>query len=92
MSNDDIFNLEGVPSSIKSQLSKTKHRTSKHIYILDFFKLKPQLTIDEIIVACYRVHGKKFKRTLMQSTLYNFVCKNIIAKNSENKYELVKQG
>ncbi len=85
----DINKTDDLPESCKKNLKLLNMRdeTKK---LLDLFEIKNKLSIDEILVALYRLHKIEKTRSWVSSTLYNLSRKNLIKRIDGTKGDYEK--
>ena len=91
----DIFNLEtleDVPSEYKKKLKITKSATPNRsvTLILELFDIKSPLTLDEMMVAFYRLYEIQKERFWFSFNLRTLQDKNLVRKVSGTKDEWEK--
>jgi len=79
----DIFDLSDITDiSKKVELNLVGLRINKKTKkLLDLFNIKTSLSIDEILVALYRLYRIEETREWVSSTLYNLSRKNLVKKH-----------
>jgi len=79
----DIFDLSDITDiSKKVELNLVGLRIHKKTKkLLDLFNIKTSLSIDEILVALYRLYRIEETREWVSSTLYNLSRKNLVKKH-----------
>lgn len=75
----DLSKTDDLPEKIKEKLRRIPVRKDAK-KLLDLFKIKQTLSIDEIIVGLYRQYKMEKSRTWIHSTLYNLSRKEILKK------------
>lgn len=86
----DLKTLDDVPDSLKKKLSV--FRFSYNVQeLISLFKIKNRLTIDEIIVGCFRKYKKEHDRAWVSCTAYNLCKKGVLKKCNVGEYVLVKK-
>jgi hypothetical protein len=89
----DLEDLKDLPDSVKTILN-VHSLGMESTFLLNLFKIKKQLSINEIIVGLYRNHGLIKTRSWVSSTLYNLHRKNLVEKIGNKRtdcYQLVKK-
>lgn len=87
MSKKYIFDLrktDDIPDFCKKNL-KLLNITDETMRLLNLFDIKNPLSVDEIIVAIYRLYKNEKSRAWVTSTLYNLTRKNVIKKSKVKK-------
>lgn len=82
----DLDNLEGVSDSIKGMLTR-REKYGVNNKILSLFSMKPELTIDEVIIALYRKYKIEKKRIWYVSSLSIMAKKGMLIRISFGKYK-----
>lgn len=94
MNKDEIFSLSDtndLSEYCKKQLKQLKRIAIKDdvINLFDLFKIKNRLSVDEVIVAFYRLYEIEKTRSWFSATLSNLSKRGLIKKinGTEGKYE-----
>ena len=75
----DIKNIDDIPVCVKNNL--TSLRLSRKVkQLVSLFKIKNNLTIDEILVGGYRKNGLMESRSWVSCTLYNLYRRGLLKK------------
>jgi len=84
----DLSDISDLPIPLKNKLSilRSSSETRK---IINLFKMKDTLTIDEILVGFFREYKKEISRSWVSTTLYNLSRKGFVRKLKVGQYKLV---
>ncbi len=89
----DIFDMRYLPKHVKKNVNKygvnLERKDCLMSKVLDLFKHKKYLSIDEIIVGLYRKHKISKSRKIVQVTINKY--KNLMARNESGIYFKIKK-
>lgn len=99
MKENNRFNTDymgDLPASIIKELKggmKPRGFGERSLQLLELFKLKKTLTMEEIIVGMFRTYQVEVKRVWVTSALYRLKAKELIkkVKGKKSTYELLKK-
>lgn len=75
---DDVFNMEDtsdLPADLVRDLVSIR-KSDLEVFIIGLFDLSKKLTLDQIQVGLYRVHGVSIKRKKLIALLYKMKTRN----------------
>lgn len=84
----DLKNISDISTECKNNLKLLNMRYNTK-YLLELFDKKNPLSIDEIIVAFYRLYKVESNRIWISNTLYDLKRKKIIIKNGKYYYKVI---
>jgi len=92
MNDNELFdtnNISDLGENIVSELKLSKMNSGDQ-QLMELFSIKPQLTIDQIIIGIFRKFGVEKKRGWVTSRLYSLVKKGKLQKveGINGSYEL----
>lgn len=73
----DIYDLDDIPDSVKSQVNR-KNNFCIQMAVMQLFKEKETLSLDEILVGLYRRHNFITKRMNLTHTMGELKQKGLI--------------
>jgi hypothetical protein len=86
----DIESTEDLPESCRKQIVNLNTVKTRTTLVFEMFDIKEQLTVNEILVAMYRLHKISATRDYIASILCILIKKNLVRKVSgTNIYEKI---
>jgi len=76
----DLKNLDDLPPAIQKSITRVDRSGANTKMIMELLLLKPEWTINEVLVAVYRKFDTELKRNLVSSTLANLTASRKIIK------------
>lgn len=90
-----IFNLENLnayPERVRKNVKGEKPRSNTGTFLIELFKLKPVLSLDELVVGVYNLFGLEKDRGWIGSSLTYLKNQGVIknVQGVQGVYELIK--
>lgn len=86
----DMENIDDLPEDLKGKMRDKKTGLINYQKkVINLFKEKNILTIDEIIVGLFRLHNIVKTRISVSSVLFSIQKKELIKRIDSGKYELI---
>lgn len=81
---DTIFEDQGLPKELQSQLKEKRQTQCKSMILLDLFDVRPELNIDHLLIGMFKMFGKVVSRDWINTQICILKRKGYI-KKSERK-------